>query len=54
MDDKQKTIAKMKKQVEKLDEEADFADVIGSSPERSPSLEKEDAEGRPKKRKKKN
>lgn len=37
LEDKQNTIAKMKKQVEKLDEEADMMDAYGgSSPDRSP------------------
>ena len=40
IEDKQKTIKKMKKQVEKLDEEADLMEAYGSggasSPERSP------------------
>jgi len=36
INDKQETIKKMKKQVEKLDEEADLADAYMSSPERSP------------------
>lgn len=36
IEDKQETIKKMKKQVEKLDEEADMMDAFGSSPERSP------------------
>jgi hypothetical protein len=36
LEDKQNTIAKMKKQVEKLDEEADMMDGMSSSPERSP------------------
>jgi hypothetical protein len=48
LEDKQKTIAKMKKQVEKLDEEADMMESMGaggeSSPERSP--EKGDMSGR--------
>ena len=40
LEDKQNTIAKMKKQVEKLDEEADLLETMGaggeSSPDRSP------------------
>ena len=36
LEDKQKTIAKMKKQVEKLDEEADMMDGFNSSPGQSP------------------
>jgi hypothetical protein len=36
IEDKQNTIKMMKKQVEKLDEEADYADAMNSSPERSP------------------
>ncbi len=39
IEDKQNTITKMKKQVEKLDEEADLQEALGSpgtSPERSP------------------
>ena len=49
--DKQETIKKMKKQVEKLDEEADFAEVMLSSPERSP--EKGELGGTMKSKKKK-
>ena len=36
LEDKQNTIKKMKKQVEKLDEDADMLEAFGSSPERSP------------------
>mmetsp|Transcript_25437 Transcript_25437/g.19188 ORF Transcript_25437/g.19188 Transcript_25437/m.19188 type:complete len:211 (+) Transcript_25437:1492-2124(+) len=48
--DKQNTITKMKKQVEKLDEEADMADMVMSSPERSPE-KGGDSPSKPKKKK---
>lgn len=38
LNDKQQTIVKMKKQVEKLDEEADLAEAFGDSPEAAEKL----------------
>ena len=50
--DKMNTIDKMKKQVEKLDDESDFEDVM-SSPERSPVKVEYDDNGNEKKKKRK-